>query len=46
MSKGKGYFKALCTCGKRHAKWSIHLTPSNPNYAKDLRAWFRRQECW
>jgi len=25
---------------------SIHLTPSNPNYAKDLRAWFHRQECW
>ena len=43
---GSVYFKALCTCGKRHAKWSIHLTPSNSNYAKDLHAWFRRQECW
>ena len=46
VKKGKVYFKALCTCGKGHAKWSIHLTPSNPNYAKDLQAWFRRQECW
>ena len=46
MRKGSVYFQALCACGKRHAKWSIHLTPSNPNYAKDLQAWFRRQECW
>lgn len=46
VKKGKVYFKALCTCGKGHAKWSIHLTPSTGNYAKNLRAWFHRQECW
>jgi hypothetical protein len=46
VKKGRAYFRALCTCGKGHAKWSIHLTPSNPNYARDLYAWFRRQECW
>jgi hypothetical protein len=43
--KGAAYYKALCPCG-RHAKWSIHATPSTPDYAKNLRAWFHRQECW
>lgn len=33
-----------CPCGK-HAKW-VALTPSNPNYARNLESWLRRQACW
>ena len=48
--RDKGYYKAKCPCGD-HANWSIKLTPSNPNYAKNLTAknltaWFQRQSCW
>jgi hypothetical protein len=43
--KGAAYYKALCPCG-RHAKWSIHATPSTSDYAKNLAAWFHRQQCW
>jgi hypothetical protein len=43
--RDKGYYKAKCPCGQ-HANWSIKLTPSNPNYAKNLAAWFQRQSCW
>lgn len=42
---GRTYWKAKCPCGN-HAKWSIHLTPSDRNSVKNLRAWFRRQPCW
>jgi hypothetical protein len=45
VERNKGYYKAKCPCG-RHANWSIKLTPSNPNYAKNLAAWFQRQSCW
>jgi hypothetical protein len=41
---GKNYRKFRCPCG-RHMK-TIHKSPSNPNYFKNLMAWFRRQECW
>jgi len=41
----KGYWKAYCPCPEEH-KRSVHLTPSNPNYVRNLRAWFRRQPCW
>ena len=44
-AKGAAYYKVLCFCG-RHAKWSIHATPSTSDYAKNLAAWFHRQECW
>lgn len=44
-AKGAAYYKVLCSCG-RHTKWSIHATPSTSDYAKNLAAWFHRQECW
>lgn len=40
----KGYRKFRCPCGA-HAK-TIKSTPSDPNYVKNLMAWFRRQPCW
>lgn len=38
------YFRCACPC-KLHLKW-IHATPSDPNYARNQRAWFTRQACW
>lgn len=37
VDRPKKYFRLRCGCGK-HMKW-IHLTPSNPNYAKDVLSW-------
>ncbi|MHB1509355.1 MAG: hypothetical protein ACYCVV_06730 [Acidimicrobiales bacterium] len=39
------YFKLKCSCDEKHYK-TIHLWPSDPNYGKNLRAWFKRQGCW
>lgn len=46
VSKGRKYFMAKCppVCGE-HLK-TVKLSPSDPNYAKNLRAWFRRSGCW
>ncbi len=43
--KGK-YYKFLCPCPEKHAKWSVHLTPSNPNYWLNTRKWLERSTCW
>lgn len=43
VSKPK-YYRCACPCGE-HLKW-LHLTPSDPNYARNQRAWFTRQACW
>ncbi len=39
-----GYPMAFCPC--RGHKKTLHYTPSNPNYWRNARAWFRRCECW
>lgn len=38
-----GYPLAFCPCGK-HLK-TVHITPSAPNYFRNLRAWVLRQSC-
>lgn len=43
-SRGKGYYRCLCPCGKH--KRTVVLTPSDPNYAKNVVGWFKRQPCW
>jgi len=25
---------------------TVHLTPSDPNYVRNLRQWLERQSCW
>ncbi|CQD10571.1 hypothetical protein BN000_02181 [Mycobacterium europaeum] len=40
----KGYRKFRCPCGS-HQK-TIHKSPSDPNYFRNLRGWFHRQSCW
>lgn len=44
-TSGKVYWRALCSCGNRDHQRSVHLTPSDPNYPKNLAHWFRRM-CW
>lgn len=41
---GKNYRKFRCRCGA-HTK-TIHQSPSDPNYFRNLKGWFRRQDCW
>ncbi|WP_457221152.1 hypothetical protein [Mycobacteroides abscessus] len=41
---GKKYRKARCKCGD-HQK-TIHTSPSDPNYLRNLKGWFRRCDCW
>jgi hypothetical protein len=43
--KGR-YGKLKCPCPERHIRLSVHHSPSNPNYWKELRAWLVRHTCW
>lgn len=38
-------FKMYCPCADEHMK-TVALTPSNPNYAKELRRQLARATCW
>lgn len=38
-----GYPMAFCACGE-HKRW-VHITPSDPSYFRNLRAWVMRQPC-
>jgi hypothetical protein len=43
--KGSKYFKMYCQCSDQH--WTtVHLTPSGPNYERNLRGLLRRETCW
>lgn len=46
VERGKGYWKMWCPswCGK-HWK-TMHLSPSDPNYARNLRGRLGRVTCW
>lgn len=37
------YYKAKCPCGD-HMKM-VHMSPSDPNYVKNMLMWLRRQTC-
>jgi len=41
----RGYFKVKCGCPDKHMR-TVHLTPSDPNYGKNLLGWLRRRPCW
>jgi hypothetical protein len=45
VKKGKGYYKMLCPCPRKHLK-TVHLSPSDPNYERNLIGWLRRLACW
>lgn len=45
VEKPSTYFRLRCPCPGRHQRW-VHLTPSDPNYGKNLRHWLGRLDCW
>jgi hypothetical protein len=45
VEKGSKYYKMYCPCSTKHLK-SVHLTPSDPNYLKNLKGALRRMGCW
>jgi hypothetical protein len=45
VSQGKKYFTMKCPCQDKHLK-TVHLSPSGPNYEKNLRGWLSRSTCW
>lgn len=40
------YYKILCPCPEQHFKLSIHMTPSDPQYERNLRYWLLKNTCW
>ena len=45
VTRGKRYWKLRCPCNEKHKK-SMSLTPSDPNYVKNLLGELRRATCW
>jgi hypothetical protein len=45
VTRGQGYFIMWCGCPDKHKK-TVRLTPSDPNYERNLRGWLRRSTCW
>lgn len=45
VTRGNGYFIMWCGCPAKHKK-TVRLTPSDPNYERNLRGWLRRSTCW
>jgi hypothetical protein len=44
VTRGTRYYAMLCPCGQ-HRK-TVHLTPSDPGYERNLRGLLRRATCW
>lgn len=44
IAKGKRYYRVRCSCGSHQR--SIHLSPSDPNYARNALGWLYRQPCY
>lgn len=42
---GGKYWKIYCPCDGKHKK-SVHLSPSDPNYKKNLLGQLMRATCW
>lgn len=45
VEKGAKHFKAYCDCVDKHWK-TVKLTPSDPNYLKNLEMQLKRATCW
>lgn len=41
----KGYMKIKCPCEDKHYR-TVHSTPSDSNYNRNLLGWLKRQSCW
>lgn len=40
-----GYFMIKCPCPGKHKK-TVHVSPSNPRYKRELLGFLRRSTCW
>ena len=45
VTRGKKYFMMKCPCPEKHKK-TVKLSPSNPNYGRELLQWLERYTCW
>jgi len=45
VSREKRYYKMWCPCPAKHWK-TVHLTPSDRNYVKNLLGQLKRSTCW
>lgn len=45
VTRSKGYFMIKCPCSEKH-KRTVKLSPSNPNYKRELLGWLGRYTCW
>jgi hypothetical protein len=45
VERGKRYYKIYCPCPEMHKK-SVHLTPSDPGYRRNLLGQLGRATCW
>lgn len=45
VERGSKYYRLLCPCEGMHMK-SVHLTPSDPKYRRNLLSWLSRCACW
>jgi hypothetical protein len=45
VDRDKKYFKLRCPCEAKHFK-TVHLSPSDPHYERNLRGYLRGRTCW
>ena len=45
VERRKKYYKLYCPCGFKHLK-TVHLSPSDPNYLRNLIGALTRMGCW
>lgn len=45
VNRGGKYFKMKCPCELRHLK-TVHISPSDPNYGRNLLSKLNRDTCW
>ena len=43
-TKPRKYFKVFCGCGQHQR--TVHITPSDNDYERNLRGWLKRTGCW
>lgn len=46
VTRGKKYYMMRCGGGHRDHQKTVRLTPSDPNYPKNLLGWLKRSGCW
>ena len=45
VGRRKRYWVCYCACPDKHMK-TVHLSPSDPRYLKNLKGQLKRATCW